>query len=276
MTKALTVVFLVLYSLSAHSQLTEFDVLQLGLENPHFKERLRAQKDKARGELQSAGRWDNPEVEYSRETLDLSEGNSEESTMWVSQTINIAGVKSLERKAAAFAYDAQEHKQAMTRRQWQKILREEFYLTLAAQRNLFAHKQLEAELQKLVNIVNRRTKSGDASQLDALRIEKELALVTSQRASTETRYIRLHNALFSRLNASPQSLQGSLLPTEPVSETIQWESHPEIQAMQTMQKSAEVNARAAGREAWPEITLGMGRKEVNEPDMVADGNFDLI
>ncbi len=261
------------FSLQARAALTEYQVVTLGFENPEIKMQWKAQLEKARGEMLHAGRWENPSIEYSQENLDLPGGTSEETSVWLRQKINIAGVKGLERKAAAKSYEAEEKQQAMDARHWQKTLREAFYETLAAQQKLAAIQQVYSHLKTIEKMVKQRAERGDASRFDALRIKKELSVLIGKNGSAEAKFAGLRNALFSKIDAPQQALEGRLLPTEITVESVDWSEHPQLQAIHSLQQSAEIRARAAGREHWPELTLGVGRKELNEPDISADGNL---
>lgn len=268
-----------LFSNPVNAELTESDVLRLGLNNPHIKAQLDAQLEKARGELETAGRWENPDIEYSNETMDLPGGSNDETSIWLRQKINFAGVKGLQRKAAAKTFEAQTYQQAMQRRHIQNRLREAFYKTLAAQQTATAIEQLKMRLHSISNKVAQRTARGDASRFDALRIEKELSVVSAKSASATARYTALHNALFASIDApgdslSEQSLSGRLLPVADVAiaDTFQASRHPQLDAMQSLSQSEELSARAAAREQWPELTLGLGRKEASESGFETEGN----
>lgn len=265
-------VLMTLFSLHANAQLTESEVLRLGLQNPQINALLDAQLEKARGKLQSAGRWDNPSFEYAREDMELPAGSSEETTLWLRQTINIAGVTGLQRKAANKAFEAETFQQAMERRHLQKMLREAFYKTLAAQQSSAAIEALQTQLQTIRDRVNQREARGDASRFDALRMEKELSVVLSQHAHAAAKFNELYNSLFVTIDAPRQTLQGKLLPTGTVAATFQASRYPQLEAMQSLLQSAELSARAAAREQWPELTLGVGRTESREPGFEADGN----
>lgn len=275
---ALVLLGAALFSAPAFAELTEYQVVQLGLENPQIQTLWQVQLEKARGELLHAGRWDNPSVEYTRENLALPGGTSAENSVWLHQKLNIAGVKGLERKAAQKNYEAKEKQQSVDIRHWQLILREAFYQTLAAQEKLTMLKQVQSRLASINNMVKQRAERGDASQFDALRIAKEWSVTVSKYASAEAQYTGLRNALLAKIDAPAEALAGSLLPdetginsdTRPEIEV--WEAHPQLLAIDAQLQSAEFRARAAGREQWPEVTIGIGRKEVNEPDFAADGN----
>lgn len=268
------------------AQLTEFQVLQLGMENPQIQAQWQAQIEQARGQMQHSGLWENPSIEYSQENLELPSGESAENTLWLRQNINIAGVKRLQRKAAEFDFEAQKTQQVLDLRDWRRLLREDFYTVLAAQENLLLLTAVYSRLSTLSDFVAQRAERGDASQFDALRIEKELGVIASQYANADTTYSTLRNQLFSivervshaqEINSlQKQVLSGKLLPDAiniaDLTEKNNWLDHPQILALNSSMQSAELSAQAAGREHWPELTIGIGRKELNEPEFTAKGN----
>ncbi|WP_196229755.1 TolC family protein [Teredinibacter turnerae] len=284
--KILPLIIVTMFSNQCLAELTEFKVLQLGMKNPQIQSQWQAQLEKARGQMQHAGRWENPSIEYSRENLDLPSGMSEENTLWLRQKINIAGVKGLERKAAESDYESQKSQQLLDIREWRRRLREDFYMTLAAQEKLALLTAVQSRLSTISDFVSQRAERGDASRFDALRIQKELTVMAGQFARAETFYLTERNQLLSKIELAPQEQEdllsdteyfsGRLLPDDSVIGELEdkkhWLDHPQILAINSSLQSAELSAKAAGREHWPEVTIGVGRKEVDDPGFSANGN----
>ncbi|MDO3385309.1 TolC family protein [Gilvimarinus sp. SDUM040013] len=247
-------------------------MLQKGLSDPDVQRRFDAQQAQAKAQLDASGHWDNPSLEYSREDLGLQQGTSEETTIWLRQRINIAGVNGLEREAAKFSMTASEYSQKLERRDWMLRLRSEFYQTLAAQQKLSAVEGLKNRLQQLANAVQRRADKGDASRFDVLRINKELAVIGSDYSLANAEYHSHQSLLFALLNSPAEQLKGNLLPPTTSLPTVDVVQHPKLQALTAQQRSAETRAKAAQRSRWPELTVGVGRKEVTEPGLDLDGN----
>lgn len=274
------------FSGTNHIELTEFQVLQLGMENPQIQAQWNAKIEKARAQILNSGRWENPSIEYSQENLNLPNGKSEENTLWLKQKINIAGVNGLERKAALSHFEAQKNQQLLDARDWQRLLREQFYATLAAQEKLAVLNTVRSRLTTVSDFVSQRAKRGDASQFDALRINKELSIISSQYAKVEATYTNLRHELHSKIalatqshgaySLKPHSLTGQLLPKESSTWDLggkrNWLNHPQVLAIEASLEAAKLNAKAAGRGSWPEVDIGIGYKEVNEPAFSADGN----
>ena len=252
--------------------LTEQEALQRGLSDPDVQRRFEAQQTQAQAQLKASGHWDNPSLEYSREDLDLQQGTSEETTIWLRQRINIAGVHGLEKKAAKFSLTASNYSQELERRDLTLRLRTAFYHTLAAQQKLSAVDGLKTRLQQLTSAVQRRADKGDASRFDALRINQELAVIGSDYSIAHADYSTQQSTLFALMNAPAESLEGRLLPPATTLSAVDVVQHPQLQALSAQQRSAETRAKAEQRSRWPELTLGVGQKELSEPGVNLDGN----
>lgn len=121
-----------LAQLPAQAGLSEAAAIERGMAQPRVRALLEARLEQAEGERRTAGRWENPEVEYSQENLGLPSGRSEESIWWLRQRLHLSGSKRLERDAATRARDAARARVAMDRRQWRTRIRQRFHDALAA------------------------------------------------------------------------------------------------------------------------------------------------
>ena len=95
-----------LAALSRADVVTEQDAVNGALGNDLFEQVLAGRHGVAESERAATGRWHNPEVTFERETLDLPGGESEETTLSITQRFNLAGIKRLERRAAGHDLDA--------------------------------------------------------------------------------------------------------------------------------------------------------------------------
>ncbi len=256
--------------------MTEVQAVRLGMENTDIQAKWHAQLEKARGEKQRFGLWENPSVEFSQENLDLPDGDSEENTFWLRQKINIAGVKGLERQAAEKNFEAYEKQQSINIRDWQLVLREDFYRVLASQEMLAKIESAQSHLSTIHAFTQQRADRGDASRFDVLRIEKELSIIASKFANEEAVYIASRNRLFSKIDTPVTILQGQLIPDESnfrnEIDNNYWNDHPQLLAIDSQLQGAQLSAKAAGRQNWPEVTLGVGRIDLDESSFSADGN----
>lgn len=266
---------LVATAVRAAPGLTETEAVQRGLAQPDIATLLGARRDAAAGRAEAAGRWDNPEVEYSSEALDLDGGTAEERYLWLTQRFNIAGVHGLERDAAASELLAENARIDLQRRELAAEMRRLYYAAVAAAREARAVSRWRDRFAVLVDAVANRVLAGDASRFDALRLEKELALVSGEALDTRARAESAADRLFSLIGAEPAPLASGLLP--PPAETVQvadvLAAHPILQALEQEGRAASLSAEAAERRSWPELTLGVGRREFEDPEISADGQL---
>ncbi|WP_027328305.1 TolC family protein [Marinimicrobium agarilyticum] len=256
----------------ANAELTEAAAIEQGMAQPAIQSLLEAQQDQAEGERLSAGRWDNPDIEYSRESLDLRSGQSEETTWWVRQRLDLAGSKGLERDAAAMTEEAAETRVVMERRQWRARIREQFYDALAAQIRAQALTDHSQRLQRMATVIEQRVAQGDASRYDSLRMNQERTRAQSAATEAQARHRAQREQLFSLVGGDPERLGGALLPPAVAYEEHPLKQHPELKMLTALEQSATLKAKAARRAAWPEVSLGVGRKTLDEGGYSAEGN----
>lgn len=220
----------------------------------------------------------NPEIEYSEETLGLAAGDSKERSLWIRQQLNLAGVHGLERDAAKRLQLAEISRNELTEREIAGDIRRLFHAALAADTELSTVLAWQSRLEELTRAVERRVDAGDASRYDHLRLQRELALIRGDAFDAQATAESARDRLFSLIGGQQTELQGSLLPPMPdmtmIADLVA--SHPLLQVLDAEAASASLSAKAAGRQSWPEITLGVGRREVAEPDFAADGNLVML
>lgn len=258
--------------------LTEAEAVARGLAQADVQAMLAARLDVAEGNAAAAGRWANPEVELSQESLGLPGGDSEDRFLWIRQRLNVAGVYGLERDAADRMRAAEAARTEFSRREIARDIRRLFYEALAAEQESQTINAWRDRLAELTSSVERRVAAGDASRYDHLRLARELALIRGQAFDLEAAAESAHDRLFSLIGGQPAALDGTLLPPpadgQAAAEVIA--DHPLLIALDAEASSAALSARAAAREAWPEVTVGVGRRELDQPGGNADGNLVML
>lgn len=262
----------------AESPLSESDAVRIGLEQSDFTEWLDAARDQAEGRERAAGRWANPEVEYSYEGADVTGGVIKDHFYWLRQRINLAGVNGLERRSAHRERKASGARSEMDRNEHTARIRRHFHDALAASRHSTAVEGWYARLQQLVTNVEERAQAGDASRFDALRLRHELASLNGERLGAQARAASARDRLFSLIDHEAEALEGRLLPPVPANlgPRTRLAEHPLVRALDSEIRAAELAADAAKRGRWPEMTLGVGRRELDEPGLSASGNLFMI
>lgn len=259
-------------ALPAQAELTEATALARGMAQPQLRSLFEARLEQAAGERRAAGRWQNPEIEYSQEHLNLPSGRSEETTWWLRQRLPLAGSKGLERDAAGMAQEAARARVNLEQRQWRARIRERFHDALAAQLRVEQLAEHHRRLQRIATMIDLRVEQGDASRYDSLRMARELAHAQSALTEARARQQAERAQLFSLVGGDPRPVNGTLLPPAATGSDPSLEQHPQLTMLTALKQSAALSARAARRAAWPDVSIGIGRKTLHEDDYSADGN----
>ncbi|MCW8193647.1 TolC family protein [Proteobacteria bacterium 005FR1] len=267
----LSFLFLCSFALQA-GELTEAQAVQRGM--VRIQEIFDAQRREALGRADAAGRWDNPEIEYSREALNLSDGDSEERFLWLRQPIDPSGRKGLQREAARQQARAEIARAELNRRDLQADIRLRFYRALAAADDARVAGGYRQRLEQLTGFTRERFEAGDASRYDLMRLERELALINSEWLQSSAAAQAARNRLLALIGGEPADPAGRLLPlaTETIAVEDLLRQYPGLQALEAEAESESLSAEAARRKKWPELTVGVGRREVEEAGLENDGN----
>lgn len=254
--------------------LSEEQAVRQGLTQPRVSALIEARRGAAEGVAASAGRWENPELEYSEESLDRPGANTREESLWLRQRFNVAGARGLERRAARLKLDGQYARIELERRELIREIRALYYDAVAARRRLDTQSGWHGRLQELVAAVEARWRAGDAARYDALRLRQELVLVGASVLEARARYESAREALFELIGTEPVALTGGLLPPAASASTAQaLDDHPTLRALDAEASSAETRGQAARRDAWPDVTVGIGRRKVEEAGIDTDGGL---
>lgn len=264
---------------AAGQTLTESMAVERGLSSPNVRELIEARLAENLGNAASAGLWANPEIEFSRETLDTALGDGDEDLLAVRQRFNLAGVRGMEKRSAASQRLADDARVELLEREISADIRMLFYTAVAWEENRIVQAAWQARLQGLASSIRERVRAGDASRYEQLRVERELALLEGDVIAAEAQAKAARGQLFARIGGNPDPLTGSLLPPAQSSDALgtYLEGHPLLVSLAREAESAELAAAAARRERWPELTLGLGHRELTEPGGGGgDGSFFLV
>lgn len=271
---------LLAFAVPAHGQqpLTEGEAVRLGLEVAAWREWTDLSMDQARQQTRATGLLANPEFEFADESLNLPGGNTERS-YWLRQPLDLSGRNSLARKSARAAEGVTAAEIGLVERRRATAIRGLFYRVIRHRDEMEAMESWRARLAELSHAVTERVHAGDASRFDQLRIEREQSLLDARLAASRAELNAARHRLFGLLESSPRTLSGRLLPGDPPSPAsvmAALQAHPEIQRLQAGAEADQYAARAAGREAWPEVTLGVGLRQFEEGPVAETGGVFAI
>ncbi|MEX1196867.1 MAG: TolC family protein [Pseudohongiellaceae bacterium] len=278
---------LLLFTLSAtlvsglHAEpLTEQQAVLLGLDSGPFADSQQAGRSMARAEAAGIAPRANPSVEYSRETVSLAPGDTEDQFLWLRQRLDLAGINGRRRAAGQQRLQATLLDSEQARREHASRIREWFYAQLAARQRVALTEQRLQRMEQLVTAVAARVEAGDASQYDHLRLQQEAALLESRLTQAVADHEEAANGLAALLGATDPIPRGTLLPPEPDSvlndELSALMSHPALQSLDARRQAALMNAEAADRQRWPAVTVGVGHRSLSEPGDRGTGNLLML
>ena len=250
--------------------LTEAEAVSLGLEHPSFVAVQEARLRAADGSVAAAGRWDNPEVEFSQEKAESPNGDATDRFLWIRQRLNVAGVRGLERRASESGRNATGSERELDMRQRSREVRRAFYRALSEERRKALISRWSIATADLRDTVAARMEQGDASRFDLLRLSREASSVQARLAQAEVAALQARSDLFVLLDMEPRPLDGTLLPPN-VAPPFLPEAHPLAAALAHQEEQAQWTSEAAGRARWPEVTVGVGHLDSESPGFDADG-----
>ncbi len=258
--------------------LTEGEAVRLGLEVAAWRAWADASIDEARHQTAATGLLANPEFEFIDESLDLPGGNTER-YFWFRQPLDLTGHNSLARQSARAAEGVTMADLKLVERRRARAIRGFFYQAIKYRRETEAMDSWRGRLAELGQAVRERVEAGDASRFDQLRIEREISLLAGRLATSRAELHSARQRLFGVLESTPQRLAGRLLPDLPLSESAVMaalQTHPEISRLRAGAGADQLAARAASREVWPEITLGVGVRDFKDGPVSETGGVFAI
>lgn len=250
---------------AAAAPLTEGEVLRLGLSLPELSNLSRARLDAAEADAIEAATWPNPALELSRDRP----GASREDTWRLAQPIDLSGRRGLREDAARRRVDAVAAENRARQSGQATELRLAFHEVLKQQEAVRAIDNWVARFAKIGDVVGKLARSGEASGYDKRRLVREQrtadAKLAEARADLERKRARL-SALLGLPAVSADGVAGMLLPQAPAELPgllARLEQRPDLAALAARAEAAD-NDNAAARRNFPEITVGVGHKRVDD------------
>lgn len=260
--------------------LTEQQAVRLALDSGPFAEQQQAGRSQARAEADGTALRANPSVEYSRETVSLGPGDTEDEFFWIRQPLDLAGVNGRQRAAGRQGLQAALRDSEQARRGQATTVRQQFYTQLAARQRVALTEQRLERMRQLVRAISERVAAGDASQYDQLRLEQEIALLDSRLAQARADHAEAANGLAALLGREDVTPRGPLLPSRPTEGRNEAAAalvdHPALQSLDARRRQALLTAEAAQRSRWPAVTVGLGHRRVSEPGDRGTGNLLML
>ena len=252
--------------------LTESESVRLALARPAVQALAEGHIALARSDVTAAGRWPNPEIEYARERVDRQPTDATDEFYWLSQRFELSGQRGLRTEAAEHRLRAATLGTEADRVELEADVRARFFRVLHQQERLGTIDEWTRRLSAIEEVVRKRRIAGDVSSYDALRLSREQSSAQATLRRDRASYQRLWAELGAVLGEADAmttygGVTGRLLPDSPSPLTSILEALPRRPDIARLAQAAEAHTleRRAGERGWiPELTLGIGRKTVDD------------
>jgi outer membrane protein, heavy metal efflux system len=196
----------------AQTPLTEAEAVRLGLARADFADLERGAVQAAEADVLAAGRFPNPTLSYSRESIDGSPDTVEQTWM-LGQTFDVSGRRGLHREAASRRVAVVSAGNASRQLEMAAEIRRSFNEVLFRQETIRATETWAQHFARVEGMVDKLARAGEASGYDRRRLARERQTAEARLAAerAELELIRARLMTLTGLSDTPD-LQGELLP----------------------------------------------------------------
>jgi len=243
--------------------LTEAEALRLGLSRPELSDLARARLGEADAETLETTTWANPTFELAQDNT----GETRETSWQLAQPIDFSGRRGARQDAARYRRAAAEAESRALTGERTTELRRAFHEVLRQQEVLHAFETWSARFASIVNVVDKLAQAGETSGYDRRRLQREQRAAEARLTEARADLDRLHARLAALLGQPAEDgASGRLLPDRPAELALLKEKlaeRPEIAALTAKADAANADNTAARRN-FPEVTIGIGGKRVDD------------
>lgn len=262
-----------IWAQNAQPTLSLAEALERGLARADFQEMLQGRSALAESAVLAAETRDNPQLDFSWESIDQSGLESEESYLTLSQRFSLFGVRKQKAKAAQHLKNAVAFENQSRMLDLKVLIQESYFEVLYFQKRLQILEAWQNKTEKIVEIIALREQAGQVSGYDRRRLTRAL----SEGRAQISRDRALHAGSWERLRGwlaleGPYRLSDMLLPPAST-ETSEPSLHPSLLALDEEIQAATLQERAASRWRLPEMTLKAGLKNTRIAGEKENGVF---
>jgi cobalt-zinc-cadmium efflux system outer membrane protein len=235
------------------------EAVRLALSRPEVEARAAADIAEARSHVTAARTWPNPELSVEQERGRGAIADSTETSIVLSQTVDLSGRRSLDRRAAELGLRAAESQtEAQSARIRVEVLRH-YFEAAAAQQIDAALGETATALAELRRVAARRREAGDLSGFESQRIDQAATRMELRREQQRARLAGARERLAAWVGPEARSatLQADALPAALA--TTESASATQLALLRARVEAAEAREAAASRQAIP-VTIGLGQK----------------
>ncbi len=244
--------------------------------NPDLRASV-ARVDAASGRAQQAGKWSNPELELSAEDWPVNQGNGfsdAKQLIGISQSLPYPGKKKLDRRIGGAGVKLSGAELDVRRTEIVRDVKAGFYRVLAAERMVEVSGKLVNVAESAATTARKRVEAGDAAYQEQLRAEVQLEQARTERAERQRELSTARQVLASLLGRpelKASRLIGALVeePNEALvnAQKDDWlPRHPSAVAARANVERAELEARRARLEKYPDVKLGAAGGRIGATD----------
>ncbi|HET7833462.1 MAG TPA: TolC family protein [Gallionella sp.] len=266
-------------SAAAGELLTEAQSVRQGLARPEVAELANSTVGEAEANAIEAGLWANPTLEYLHDRTRGVPGTSEQ--IWqVNQPLDVAGRRGLKGEAGARRTDAVRAGNAGQRAELAAAIKRRYYEVLLKQEVARSTESWLQQLGRAEHIFTLLQQAGEVSGYDRRRLARERQLAQA-RLAIERGELVLARERLAALTGVPDDpspgVAGALLPPAPPqldAVLARLAEQPVLRELAFKADAAVLEGKAAARGWLPEVTAGIGTKQIS--DGVARGSGPLV
>ena len=252
-------------------QLTVDRAVKMALERKSFGEAAEAAVQAEQAGRRTAMAWPNPELNYDREQVWEGGETAIDDFVFLEQTLPIWGVRGLRAEAAERQARAVKSANDEARQERTNAVKAAFYRYLRWNLTFHRVEDWEERVEALVDTLEKRQKSGEASALELQRMRQNLDEARSEAASIRAELQSSRGDLAALVGENYEALandwdvRGDVLPEKvPNLDDLRarLKVRPDIESLRTQAEAEELTAAAAARDVIPTPTLRGGYRRV--------------
>lgn len=256
--------------------LSEQDAIRIGLRRPEILQQMQSRTTLAESDIIEARTWANPEFSYDQETMNDGPEDINERSYMLSQEFSISGQRTIQIEAARQRLKAEFSDIEQWRLEKTAEIRQKFYEVLYQQQVMEVYTQMRSAIDSLELVMQERKEAGDISGYDLGRLRQERSLLVADQKQALGEQKRLIQELAAHIGLNDDvavqltGVSGDLFPQD-ISQPLeilleQAAEQPGLIAVKLQTEAFETDERHAKRSWIPDLTLGLGYKDTDEPD----------
>ena len=247
--------------------LSESELVARALARPALRALAESRVQTERERAAASSVYTNPQLVYVREQTFGALGTAEDYAT-AAQVIDLGGRRRLRRAGGDARVRARDYEQLASQIEIATEVRRRVHEALFREARRRAYELWLAQIDRALAVVARRADRGDAAEYDRVRLAREQASIAAQleAESSLARTSKRRIGALAELEAEDFAIDGALLPEAPpldaASLIARLELRPDVLASTQEERAARLDARAAARQAVPDLRIEGGYKGV--------------